>query len=250
MRTRSPKFPLLFFILAAPLLFGGCQRQDATPQSAARTAAQKPARTATPAAGRIHGKVVQTIEAPGYTYVQVDTGSEKFWAAGPATDFHPGDMIAFDTSMPMQNFHSKSLDRDFNLLYFVDTFLTETGEAPTRLPEPHGSLAETGQSDPVTGITAAEGGQTIAAILAGKDSLSGKPVRVRGKVVKFTGGVLGKNWLHIKDSSTGADLTVTTDGNAGKGDTVLVEGKLGRNRDFGYGYVYDVIVEDARVSVE
>lgn len=256
--------PRYFFpaLVAGLLLLPGCQRQEAE-SGADKAAAVAPAVTeqapaavdhvveATPAAGRIHGKVTDVIEAAGYTYVQVDTGSQKLWAAGPATPFKKGDMIAFSTGMPMKNFHSKSLDRDFDLLYFVDAFITDKGAAETSITEPHGGIAGTNlAAAPEPGISKAEGGQSIADIYAQKEALADKSVKVRGKVMKVTPAVLGKNWIHIKDSSTGVDLTVTTAGMAEKGDIVLIEGKLGLNKDFGYGYVYDVIVEDAGVTVE
>ena len=105
----------------------------------------------------------------------------------------------------------------------------------------------------LSGITPAEGGQTIAGIFAGKADLAGKPVKVRGKVVKFSPEIMGKNWLHLQDGTGAAgtnDLTVTTGAMVKKGDTVTVSGVLVIDKDFGYGYAYDVIIEDADVTVE
>jgi len=256
MTTPRTCFCSLPLVIASLLFLQGCQRSDSEPATE-KAAASPPtqataphAAEATPKSGQIHGKVIEVIEAAGYTYVEIDTGSNKLWAAGPSTAFKKGDMIAFDSGMPMQNFHSKSLNRDFNLLYFVDAFITDKGPAKPRMPEPHSKLADHAQAAPLAGISKAKGGQSIADIYAEKETLANKPVKVRGKVVKFTAAVLGKNWIHIKDSSTGLDLTVTSKGNAKKGDIVLIQGKLGRNRDFGYGYVYDVIVEDAKITIE
>ena len=75
-------------------------------------------------------------------------------------------------------------------------------------------------------------------------------MRVRGKVTKFTAGVMGKNWLHIIDSSTMDDLTVTTDGEAAVDAVIVIEGKLALDKDFGYGYVYPLIVENASITKE
>ena len=79
------------------------------------------------------------------------------------------------------------------------------------------------------------------------------PVAVRGKVVKYNPGVMGKNWIHLRDGSGSTekkdnDLAVTTSDSAAVGDVVLVKGKVRLDRDFGSGYVYPVIVEDAKVS--
>jgi len=69
---------------------------------------------------QISGRVTDVITAAGFTYAEVDTGKEKVWAAGPGiTPLEKGDMVAFSTEMPMHNFHSKSLGRDFPLIYFA-----------------------------------------------------------------------------------------------------------------------------------
>ena len=76
---------------------------------------------------------------------------------------------------------------------------------------------------------------------------------VRAKVVKFSPNIMGKNWIHLQDG-TGTkgtdDLTVTTATSVKVGDTILVSGVVVINRDFGYGYKYDVIIEDAKVTIE
>lgn len=106
----------------------------------------------------------------------------------------------------------------------------------------------------LTGIAKAEGGKTVAELFAEKDQLAGQKVSVRGKVVKASAKIMDRYWLHVRDGSgtEGAnDLTVTTTAEPPKvGDTVVVTGQLAVNKDFGIGYQYDVIVEDAAVTVE
>jgi hypothetical protein len=95
--------------------------------------------------------------------------------------------------------------------------------------------------------------RTVAEILSNKASLKDKPVLVRGKVVKFTPGILGKNWLHLQDG-TGKpadgthDVVVTTLDEVKKGDVVLVKGIVRTDRDLGSGYFYKVLVEDAKLQ--
>jgi hypothetical protein len=69
-------------------------------------------------------------------------------------------------------------------------------------------------------------------------------------VTKYTTNVMGKNWLHIKDSSTQEDLTITSNDTAELNSVVVIEGKLVLDKDFGYGYVYPLIVQDAAVATE
>ena len=74
-----------------------------------------------------------------------------------------------------------------------------------------------------------EGGKTVSEVYAERAGLNGQAVTLRGKVVKAMSGIMGKNWLHVKDGSGAAgtdDLVVTTLGTANVGDTVLVKGNV------------------------
>ena len=128
--------------------------------------------------------------------------------------------------------------------------------APAAPPaaEPHPMPAAPAEDVDLSGIAKADGGKTVAEVFAEKDQLAGQQVVLRGKVVKSNPGIMGKNWIHVRDGSGAEgtnDLTVTTTGTEpGVGDLVLVKGPVSLNRDLGMGYVYDVIVEDAEVTIE
>jgi hypothetical protein len=205
------------------------------------------------ASNRIHGKVTEVIDVTGYTYVEVDTGKKKVWAAGPVTPLKIGDTIAFITKMPMVNFYSKSMQRDFPIIYFVGRFITDA-ETPANkaaaIAAPHAQINQEQMAEPAKEINKVESGNTIAEIYTQKNDLKGKTIRVRGQVTKFTAEIMGKNWLHIRDSSTPDDLTVTTDGTAAINDIVIIEGKLELDKDYGYGYKYPIILEDAKLTKE
>jgi hypothetical protein len=235
-------------------LAAGCKEK--TPEV---TEQQKPAAAAptAPAAKGKSGTVVETMNSGGYTYLQVDRGTEKIWAAAPEFPVKVGDPVVVPEGMPMANYHSKTLNRDFEVVYFVDSVMVGGEQAaagqPT-MPEGHPSItAAEGSGVDVSGIEKAEGGNTVSEILSAKSELSGKEVTVRGKVVKFSPQIMGKNWIHLQDGTgdNGSnDLTVTTDSTVNVGDTVLVSGVLNTDKDFGYGYQYAVIVEDAKITVE
>ena len=129
--------------------------------------------------------------------------------------------------------------------------------APAQMPAEHptpSAIAGTPTEIDLTGIAKAEGGKTVAEVFGEKDALAGTTVAVRGKVVKVNAGIMDKNWLHVRDGSGEEgtnDLTVTTDSDLPEiGATVLVSGTLATNKDFGMGYQYPVILEDASVTVE
>ena len=197
---------------------------------------------------KIYGKVIDIIDVAGYTYAEVDTGKGKVWAAGPPTPLKKGDMIAFSSQMPMQNFHSKSLGRDFPIIYFINRYVTNKETSTTA--SPHDQIKPQQIIEPIKGIDKVEGGYTIAEIYTDKKNLNGKTIRVRGQVTKFSARIMGKNWLHIIDSSTLDDLTITTDGTIAVGVVVIAEGKLELDKDYGYGYLYPVILEDTSVTKE
>jgi len=120
--------------------------------------------------------------------------------------------------------------------------------------EGHPMPVEPAQAVDLTGIAKAEGGKTVAEVFAEKASLAGQKVVIRAKVVKANANIMGKNWLHIRDGSGAEgtnDLTVTTTSELPKvGDTVIVTGPVVLNKDLGMGYTYEVILEDATVTIE
>jgi hypothetical protein len=95
--------------------------------------------------------------------------------------------------------------------------------------------------------------RTVAEVHAQKAALKEKPVTIRGKVVKFNPGIMGKNWVHLQDGSGNADkadndITVTTQDMTSVGETVVIKGTVRVDKDFGAGYAYPGIVEDAKLS--
>ena len=217
------------------------------------------------------GKVAETMDAGGYTYVLVDAGTNKLWAAAPQFPVKQGDLVTVSGSEPMTDFHSKTLNRDFPLIYFAGSIAVNgTNSGTVKLPEGHPPIGTSAAGDlpaghpsiasvtappkvDFTGLKPVTGGKTVAEIYASSAKLAGKVVTVRGKVVKYNGEIMGKNWVHIQDATGSAvdnDLLVTTTGEAKLGDTVLVEGKVAINQDFGSGYKYDVLIEEAKVTVE
>jgi len=95
----------------------------------------------------ISGRVSDVITSAGFTYTEVDTGKEKVWAAGPGvTSIKKGDMISFSADIPVHNFHSKSLGRDFTTIYFVQQYITDKGIST--MTTPHGEIEKQQMIDP------------------------------------------------------------------------------------------------------
>ncbi len=251
-------------MMLAPMMLLLAVRSEAEAPAVAAPGAESPSEAASAsAAGIVAGTVVETMDAAGYTYVLVDTGTRKVWAAAPRTNVAVGEKVAFPGGMPMRNFHSKTLDRTFDVVYFASSLEGAGGAdaaghgANTHAAGAgHGATAREMAPAPsvdLSNIDKAAGGHTVAELFAGKEALDGVETAVRGRVVKFNSGIMGRNWLHIRDGSGSEgtdDLTVTTEDTAQVGDLVVVRGTLKLNQDFGRGYSYDLLLEEATVAVE
>ncbi len=252
--------------VAIALTLGGCKGKDhESHEHASMMSEQAPEGHA----NIIKGKVLQTMNAAGYTYLQLDTGGQKVWAAIPESKVKEGEEVTLVANMELRNFKSKSLNKVFDRIIFA-TGMTEgsTGEeAP--LTNPHGPTGASSMAGGMMGggsgslslpenfhIEKAQGenGYTVGEIYQKRKELNGKTVKVNGYVTKVLTGIMGKNWVHIQDG-TGptkglvSDLVVTTQDLPNPGDTITVTGKLASDRDFGAGYRYDAIIEDARIDI-
>lgn len=79
----------------------------------------KPAETAPAGPNGGKGKVLETMDSGGYTYVKVDLGGKPVWAAAPQFKVKKGQTVTVPAGAPMAGFHSKTLNRTFDLVYFV-----------------------------------------------------------------------------------------------------------------------------------
>jgi hypothetical protein len=214
--------------------------------------ADTPARA--PAAS-IKGKVLEVLDAGSFVYLRLQTKDGETWAAIAKVPVKMGAEVTIENVTTMTNFESKTLNRKFDQIVFGSVAMSGTGAAAG------GDMAamHAGVTKPVdignVKVAKATGpnARTVAEVVAKSADLKDKPVVVRGKVVKFTGGVLGKNWIHLRDgtgsSSDGTnDVLVTTTDEAKIGDVILVKGVVHLDRDFGSGYSYQVLIEDASVK--
>ncbi len=261
---------ILGFVAAATVV--ACSgKQDVQPQSAVaapskqQVPAAKLAAPAQEAAGQLTGTVLESHDSAGYTYVRLKTEDGERWAAVAQAKVVKGQTVKVDVQMMADNFESKTLNRKFDTIAF-GTIAGQASAEPAQvaskpsgsksMPPPMTSAAQhmTTPGAPSVSVPRAEGkdARTIGELLTSRASLDGQSVTLRGKVVKFNSGIMGKNWMHLRDGSKAgaedADITVTTDAVAAVGDVVIVKGKVSVDKDFGAGYRYAVIIENAQVS--
>ena len=217
---------------------------------------------------------VQEVEQVGsYTYMLVKAKKgPEYWVAVTSMQASPGETYHYQGGLLMENFHSNELDRNFESVLFLDAIYpgtapasggshgqTASQEAPMpSMGQSEGSMHGTSQGDtPGSRVAAeksnvevvrAEGAISIEALFADPAAYEGKSIRVTGQVTKFNPYIMDRNWVHLQDGTDYQgkfDLTATTDEFFETGNTVTLEGILALNRDFGYGYSYEILLENA-----
>jgi hypothetical protein len=195
----------------------------------------------------------EVIQGSRYTYVRVSSDGSDYWIAINKAEIKEKETYYWSVGSEMNEFTSKELKRTFRSIFFVQDFTDKPITGPV-VPQqmPSESMAGKQQAPEYQGIVVpkAAGGITIAGLYAGKDAMEGKTVKICGKVVKFSVGIMNKNWVHIQDGTKDNgkyDLAVTTLDSVKVGDVLIFEGKISLNKDIGAGYFYEVLMEDARV---
>jgi hypothetical protein len=232
---------LTVFIIACKNIFSG--KNDAIPLNAVHEITAK-----------------EFINTSEYTYVRASESGEDIWVVVPKTGIKIGGIYYYQGGMLMEKFESKELKRTFPSVLFLeglsdnkDKFLAKTVSPvmDQKSEEKHVNVNTSNLSKLNINIKTAKGSTTISELFAKKEMYSGKIVKIKGLVTKFSPDIMKKNWAHLQDGTESAgkfDLTVTTNALVKQGDTIIFEGKITINKDFGYGYNYEVLMEDAVIA--
>jgi hypothetical protein len=210
----------------------------------------------------------------------VTSAGKDIWVAIPETPVKNGAEIKYYQGMEMKEFNSKTLNRTFPSIIFSSGIATEKVEqqveavqpndsndsfasavqaessnaGPAAINDTKGSAGSSGAIVPLAEISVekvtAANGYSVGELFNQAKNLTGKKVQIRGKVVKVSPAIMGKNWIHLQDGTGDPmknthDLVITTNENIELGSTVIFEGVITANKDFGAGYKYDAIVEEA-----
>lgn len=256
-RTAAAGLALAMIISAG---FAFAANEKAAPQPAVKKPSVKSENV--DASGTISGKVVETMNSGGYTYVCLEKSGTKTWVAAPEMKVTVGSKMTFLPGQTMYNFTSKTLNRTFDNIAFSPGPAaggaggkSAAANVPGGDPSHRGSKANVSGLDKNVKVEKASGANayTVSEVYAKSASLNKKTVSVRGKVVKFSQGIMGKNWAHLQDGSGDQqkgthNLVATTLDTVAVGDVVTATGTFAKDRDFGAGYLYKAILEDAKVQ--
>ena len=200
------------------------------------------------------GVVQEVLQASAYTYLKLKEKDRDYWIAITKREIKAGATVSFVGGLEMKNFESKDLQRTFETIYLVDKIdgdesLTSAGKQSEEIPH----RMKPAMDKKEISIEPVEGGTTIGELFSNKDSYANKTVLIKGQVTKVNRAIMGKNWVHLQDGTSGSgnyDLTITTQDEVSIGDVVAFEGTIVLNKDFGAGYVYDVLMEEAKRQAE
>lgn len=226
-----------FFFAVSMLLCAGAG-WSANPPAASQTTVLK-------------GEVLEVRDVETYTYVRLRTADGETWAAVGRAPLKKGAKVAIEDVMVMNNFESKALKKTFPKIVFGT--LAGTGAAGGMSAGHSGMPKPEYAGDVKVPKASGADARTVAEVIGKSAELKDKTVLIRGKVVKYSPGIMGKNWIHLRDGSGSAadntnDLLVTTTDQTRVGDVVVVKGLVRTDRDFGSGYAYKVLVEEARLQ--
>ena len=229
----------IFIILVFLVGFSGCVKKNKVP------VAQN---LANPAMHEV--KVNEVVQTSNYTYLKVNDNGAENWIAVNRQEAAVGETYYYEEALEMKNFQSKELNRSFETIYFVQGLSRQPGAAPAEMPMGNKPVKPTLEMKDGISVSPAEGGVTVAQLFASRNDYSGKKIKVKGQVVKINDEVMGKNWIHIQDGTKDGenfDLTITTLDKVMMDQVVTFEGTIALKKDFGYGYFYEVIMEDAKL---
>jgi hypothetical protein len=198
--------------------------------------------------------VQEVLQANSYTYVKATEDGEEIWMAIMKDDIETGKKYYYDQAMEMKNFKSKDLDRTFESVYFLQGLLenpddfTKTGAVAPNDAMHQMTKGKEGPEQKDINIDLEAGVTAIGHLYENKSELASKTITVKGVVTKYNPKIMNKNWVHIQDGTgdeSSFDLTITTLDEVKPGEIVKFEGTVAIDQDFGHGYQYDLLLEDA-----
>jgi len=227
------------------------------------------------------GKIIETMDSGGYTYILIDNGQEKTWVAIPLTKVKKGETVTYNSGMVMTDFFSKSLNRTFKTIVFSSGLTGTEKQSFHKTATPSNSFAAAVESErkagpppaasrPVQGSGGSSGaiapfreisvtkadapnGYSVEELYSQAEKLNGRKVTLHGLVVKVSPNIMGRNWIHMQDGTgnpmkNSHDMVVTSSQIPEVNSEITIEGVLAADKDFGAGYKYRAIIEKAVIK--
>lgn len=235
-------------ILMSILLLVSCNSKPKVVEAEKDSPGQEMSKSEAP--GENHYVVVEEVQhTTKYSYLKVKENTSSYWIAINKAEVTPGDQLVYTGGLKMRAFQSAELNKVFDEVILVSNISrkgTESSQSGADLfnkLQGNEDAVSTEQIKPVKGAT------PISEIFDHPQKFEGKVITVTGRCTKVNFQIMGRNWIHITDeSSKRADLTITTQDALELGKVGVFEGKIAVDKDFGAGYQYKVIMEEAKLK--
>ena len=199
----------------------------------------------------------EILKTERYLYINVTEKNNinPFWIATRKMDVKVGGTYFYKGGLLKTNFESKEFKRTFDKIYLVSSNLVPAnhaadpnfGKNPTLTKKVDVKAAQTSNKKAAKSVNV-KGSIKIANLVKNAKKYAGKTVQISGTCTKINAGIMNRNWIHIKDGSKDDyDLVVTSKELVQEGATVTLKATVTLNKDFGAGYSYDLILENASI---
>jgi len=271
-KLRSMKLYYYFFFITISLI--ACNNRPKVVEAVDNAAARAPsgfqptnsvilsqggAPSSSAVSGDIHQVTVEEVlPTDRYVYLRVREGKKEYWIATRKRQVEKGKRYFFKGGLLKIGFHSTEYNRTFDTLYLVSTIvpadhpMTMAGTSPNDIPAASApqksSTSKTATITPPTSPVRVKGSTAIADIVNHPKQYADTEVQVSGVVTKVNPNIMGRNWIHLNDGTTkNFDLVITSKDFAPQGHVATFKGIVKLDRDFGAGYYYKILIEDARL---
>jgi len=244
------KYFRVTFVLTIFLFFACKDKYKTIPSEVINNNVENTNQVVNPEASKLHTVVINEIlPTANYTYLNVTEGEKTFWIAVSSTDAKIGETYFYVGGLFKNNFESKALNRVFDELYLVGNLVSSNhGEQPGAVTANNSEVNELAAKSEKINIIRQKGSIKISEIVNNPKKYEGQTVQVDGECTKINLGIMGKNWIHLKDGSQDDfDLVITSDALVDIGSVVTIKAEVVLNKDFGAGYKYDLILENGSI---
>jgi GW (Gly-Tryp) dipeptide domain len=179
-------------------------------------------------------KILEHLPGKRYSYAKVQSGTSIYWLATMLGDFHVGKEYYYTEGLEKTSYQSTELNRTFDRIILVTQLFSKSNAAPV-------SISNQGP------VQLKSGSLTIKEIVAKATQFRNKTVQVTARVIKVNASIMDRNWYHLQDGSlNGYDFVATSTEEFPLGHVVTFKGTLILNKDFGAGYSYEILLENAK----
>ncbi|MBK8635868.1 MAG: SH3-like domain-containing protein [Saprospiraceae bacterium] len=202
-----------------------------------------------PVEEEVHTVVInEVLPTERYVYLNVTEGTEKFWIATSKQEVKVGATYFYKGGLLKTDFESKEYNRVFDKIYLVPSIVdanhAQAVDMANATAAPNATGPETKIAKLVPGASV-----KIADLVSNKKKYANQTIQVTGECTKLNPNIMGRNWIHLKDGSKDQyDFVITSAIPVPVGQMVTMVGTVILDKDFGAGYRYDLILENATIA--